>query len=248
MQVLIIEDEKIAADYLVAMLRKYDAGIEVMHIIDTVSEAVSWLSLHTPDLIFCDIHLADDMSFAIFQQVQVASPIIFTTAYDQYAIKAFKLNSIDYLLKPIDEKELFQSIEKYKGWQTPHTKDLQTIAELLKNRVEYKERFLVNSGQKLVSVSANQIAYFHADNKVVCLITNTNQKYVVDLSLDKLDQVLDPNVFFRINRQYIVNIHAIAQMFAYSKSRVKLELIPASEKEIIVSVERSGEFKEWLNK
>lgn len=248
MKILIIEDEKIAADYLISLLAKHHTEFIIMRIIDTVTDAVQFLKQNSPDLIFCDIHLADDISFKIFELVEVNAPIIFTTAYDNYAIKAFKVNSIDYLLKPINEEELKSSIIKFKQLKIGNTIDIQALSILLNNKIEYKERFLVNTGQKFKSITATAVAYFYADQKIVCLVTLDGQKHVVDHSLEALEQMVNPRLFFRINRQFIINMHAIINMYAYSKSRIKLELKPACEKETIVSVERSSSFKAWLNK
>lgn len=248
MKVLIIEDEKIAADYLAKRILHYDATIEILAILESVSASVKWLSVNNADLIFCDIHLADDLSFKIFEQIQVITPIIFTTAYDQYAIRAFKLNSIDYLLKPINEQELFNSLEKFRRANVYSPIDLQAIKHLLNISSAYKERFLVNTGQRLKSVSIHEIAYFLADQKIVWLVTNDNQRFIMDQTLDKLERILEPKLFFRINRQFIIGLHSIQSIIAYSKSRVKIELKPACDKEAIVSFERSSAFKEWLNK
>lgn len=247
MKVVIIEDEIIAADYLEKMIRRCDAGIEIMAKLDSVSASVAWFQTHKPDLIFLDIHLADDISFKIFERVEIKTPVIFTTAYDHYAIQAFKLNSIDYLLKPIDQEELLRSIEKYKNIYTAQI-DMQLLAGMFRRQPVYQERFLVSSGQKLRSVPVSEIAYFFAEQKLSFLIDRSGRQFIIDQSLDKLEALLDPANFFRINRQFIVSFGSIKNMFSYSKSRVKLELDPAMDKETIVSVERAPGFKEWLNR
>ncbi|MBC8047304.1 MAG: response regulator transcription factor [Fimbriimonadaceae bacterium] len=249
LKVVILEDEKIAADYLEKQIHEYDATIQVLKKIDSVRNAITWLSGNTADLLFVDIHLADDVSFKIFEQVEIKIPLIFTTAYDQYAIKAFKLNSIDYLLKPIDKKELFAALDKFKTVRNNTPVDIQSLLQHFnQQRSNYQERFLVSTGQKLRSIPVNDIAYFFAEQKVVFLADKDGKQFIVDQSLDKLEPQLDPAKFFRINRQFIVAYSSIKNMLAYSKSRVKLELIPHTDKETIVSVERSGDFKEWLNK
>lgn len=248
MKIVIIEDEVIAADYLEKMIKLYDPSVEVMTKLDSVSSAVIWFQQHQPDLIFLDIHLGDDISFKIFEQVDIRIPVIFTTAYDHYAIRAFKLNSIDYLLKPIDQNELIASIEKYKFFGNPQV-DLRKLTELINlQKPNYQERFLVSSGQKLRSVQTSDIAYFFAEQKLSFLADHSGKHFIVDQSLDKLETMIDPQQFFRINRQFIVSFRAIKNMISYSKSRVKLELEPQIDKETIVSVERAPDFKNWLNR
>lgn len=248
MKIVIIEDEVIAADYLEKMIKLYDPSVEVMAKLDSVSSSVIWFQQNQPDLIFLDIHLGDDISFKIFEQVDIRIPVIFTTAYDHYAIRAFKLNSIDYLLKPIDQNELIASIEKYKSFGNPKT-DLRMLTELINlQKPNYQERFLVSSGQKLRSVQTSDIAYFFAEQKLSFLVDQSGKQFIVDQSLDKLETLIDPQQFFRINRQFIVSFRAIKNMISYSKSRVKLELEPQIDKETIVSVERASDFKNWLNR
>ena len=249
MKVVIIEDEKIAADYLEKLIKEYDQSIEILTKLDSVSSSVSWLQSNKPDLIFLDIHLADDISFKIFEQVEIHIPVIFTTAYDQYAIKAFKLNSIDYLLKPIERQELFNSIDKFRSLNHHSNVDLKALSDLFMKKIPvYQERFLVSTGQKLKSIPIGDIAYFFAEQKLVFLTDNNGRQHIVDNSLDKLEPQLDPANFFRINRQFIISFQSIRNMISYSKSRVKVELEPPSEKETIVSVERSSDFKSWLNR
>ncbi len=249
MKVVVIEDESIAADYLEKLIYEYDPTIQVMAKLDSVSSSVIWLQTNHPDLIFLDIHLADDISFKIFEQADVETPVIFTTAYDQYAIKAFKLNSIDYLLKPIDKKDLFAALDKFKSLRGKNTTDLSRVMEAFNlERKKFQERFLVSTGQKLKSIPAEEIAYFYAEQKMTFLVDRQGRQFILDSSLDKLESLIDPEKFFRINRQFIVSFSAIKNMLSYSKSRVKLELEPACEKDTIVSVERSAEFKAWLNR
>lgn len=238
----------IAADYLEKMIREYDPKIQVMAKLDSVSSSVIWLQNHQPDLIFLDIHLADDISFKIFEQVEINIPVIFTTAYDHYAIRAFKLNSIDYLLKPIDREELFRSIDKYKSLHTSQI-DLRLLAGMInQQKPEYQERFLVSAGQKLRSVPTADVAYFFAEQKLSFLTDHSGRQFIIDQSLDKLETLIDPLHFFRINRQFIVSFRSIKNMTSYSKSRVKLELTPQTERDTIVSVERAADFKNWLNR
>lgn len=252
MDVLIIEDEKIASERLGQLLHQIDKTISVVAKIGTIRDAVAWLGTNTPDLIFSDIHLSDGLSFSIFEKVAVKTPIIFTTAYDQYAIKAFTVNSIDYLLKPIDIEKLTQSVEKYKNL----TKDRDTgkinIESLLKSFVTkedaFKKRFMITIGPKLKIINIEDITYFFVQDKSVYIKTKTNKNVAIDYSLDALEKMLDPEFFFRINRKYIVHINSIENIHTLSKSRIKIALTPPTDEEIIISFNRSRNFKNWLNK
>ncbi|TVZ57648.1 LytTR family two component transcriptional regulator [Flavobacteriaceae bacterium MAR_2010_105] len=249
MKAVIIEDEKLASDYLNSLLQNRNLNIEVVKIIDNVKDAIQWLSQHTVDIIFLDIHLGDDLSFSIFEKLQITTPIIFTTAYNEYAIKAFKLNSIDYLLKPIDEEELEAAITKLQSRISESVPfDFQKLMETLQQKENYQERFMVVSGQKIKSILVDQVAYFLSEGRYVKLVTKSNERYLLDQSLENLDNKLDPDLFYRINRQIIVNFYSINQMIFWSKSRVKLELNPPPGFDVIVSIDKSGEFKKWLNR
>ncbi|MDF9798496.1 two-component system response regulator LytT [Catalinimonas alkaloidigena] len=256
MQVLIIEDEKPAADKLIRSLERIDHEIEVLDTLGSVQQAVGWLKENRADLIFLDIHLSDGVSFKIFEQLQnagieyIQTPIIFTTAYDEYAIEAFKLNSIDYLLKPVNRRDLEASLQKYRHLQEqipPLQQNFKSLIDSLR-KPAYKKRFMVSFGQRMKSIDTHQIAYFYAHDKLVQMLTFENQRYVVDHTIQQLDEILDPEIFFRINRKFMVNIEAIEQMHSYSKSRVKLDLRPESTMEAVVSVERSSDFKAWLDR
>ena len=250
MNILIIEDEKIAANNLEKMLHQIDININVQSKIDSIEESVGWLSKNKTDLIFLDIHLADGLCFNIFEQIKVKTPIIFTTAYDQYAIKAFKVNSIDYLLKPIEIRELEQSLEKFKELnqvQNAKTIDYNSLIKILSNKIEYQERFIVRYAEKIKSIKTEDIAYFYVNNENVFICTKSNNNYSIDYSLDKLETIINPKDFFRINRQFIVNISSIENMYSLSKSRIKIELKPKSDNEIIVSYSRMSGFRKWLN-
>ncbi len=249
MNLVIIEDEKIAADYLEKCILEFSPDLKVVKKLDSVESSVKWLSNNTADLLFVDIHLADDISFSIFEQLEIQTPVIFTTAYDQYAIKAFKLNSIDYLLKPIDKSELFNALNKFKQLRNSPPFDIKLLLEQFNGQKNvFQNRFLVTSGQKLKSVNIDQIAYFFSEQKLTFLVAKGGKHYILDNSLDKLETLLDPDNFFRINRQFIISFTSIKNMLNYSKSRVKVELEPAIEKETIVSVERSSDFRLWLNR
>ena len=249
MDVVIIEDEKIAADYLEKCIHEFDVTIKIVKTLDSVESSLKWLSGNKADLLFVDIHLADDISFRIFEQLEIHTPVIFTTAYDQYAIKAFKLNSIDYLLKPIDKNELFGALNKFLNYKNSSPIDLkQLLIHFEQQKSTFQNRFLVSTGQKLKSLHIDQVAYFFSDQKITFLAAKDGKHYIVDNSLDKLESLLDPEHFFRINRQFIISFSSIKSMITYSKSRVKVELEPPVEKETIVSVERSSEFRQWLNR
>ncbi len=252
LNVLIIEDEPPAARRLGRMLQSLEPQAQIMEILDSVSAAVRWLELNEADLIFADIHLADGNSFSIFEQVVVKTPIIFTTAYDQYAIRAFKLNSVDYLLKPIEKEDLGNALEKFReSRQAKVPFDVQSVLSALeeqKTRPTYQKRFMVTSGDKIKSIPVEDVAYFFGQQKYVFLITPDGRQHIVDYTLTQLEDLLDPEQFFRINRQFIIAYPAIKNMFSYSKSRVRIELDPVSDMEAIVSIEKAPRFKEWLNR
>ena len=253
MKVVIIEDEAFAALRLKKMIHEYNPEIRIVAELESVAESVKWFRNNPePDLIFLDIHLEDDLSFAIFEQVDISSPVIFTTAFDEYAIKAFKLKSIDYLLKPIVHEELASALKKYEQFSGLHRNptDLQSLYNLItSNDKKYRERFSVTVGTKIRIVEVSEIAYVFVMDKGVYLRTHQGNTYLIDFTLDKIEMMLNPSEFFRINRKYIVSISAIANMVAYSRGRVKLELKPKADQEFdtIVSIDRSGEFKNWLN-
>ncbi|WP_200979546.1 LytTR family DNA-binding domain-containing protein [Echinicola sp. 20G] len=254
MNVLIIEDENLAAEKLEQMLKKYDSKLHVLANLTSVQETVDWLrEKPSPDLIMMDIRIDDGLCFEIFQQVEVSSPVIFTTAYDQYAIKAFEVHSIDYLLKPIQYEKLVQSLEKLKRLQSGfqrEPKELkvdQILSAIQENKTAYKSRFLVKAGTKIKSIKTEQIAYIYTERKLNLLVTDKGDKYPLDQSLDDLIQVLDPQLFFRANRQLILHIDAVSEIHPYFKGRVKLKLSPDLDSEIIISSEKTPLFKSWLD-
>ena len=246
MTALIIEDEAPAVRRLTKLIQEVDNSIEIVDTLDSIESVLNWLESNTlPEIIFLDIHLADGSSFEIFNHKEIKTPVIFTTAYDEYAIKAFKVNAIDYLLKPIKKAELQQAIDKYKSLQNPQQLDYSVLAQQLSTRT-HNRRFLIRFGQQIRLVRMEECAYFYTQDKITFLITKSGKRYPIDYSLEKLEDMLDASVFFRINRQFIVSIDAIKEMYAYSKSRVKIDLVPACEITTIVSTDRSPHFKKWL--
>lgn len=251
MKVVIIEDEKLAANHLEKMITKYDPSVQVLAKLESVEDSIDWFTANgDPDLIFLDIHLDDGLSFAIFEKVKVNAPIIFTTAYDEYAIKAFKMKSIDYLLKPILPEELYNAINKYKEWKKPEGSaiDMQSLVELITRKDPvFKTRFSITVGEKIKSVSIEQVAYFYSTQGITFLVTNDNLHYPIDLSLEQLTEQLDPKDFFRINRQFLVKLKSIRNVHVYPKSRLKIDLNPAYNEEIFVSIDKVTRFKAWLD-
>jgi len=251
MNVLIIEDEKPAARRLNRMLATLD--IEVQQMLHSVEESLNWLQNNAhPNLIFLDIQLSDGLSFEIFEEIDVKSAIIFTTAYDEYALKAFKLNSIDYLLKPLDEDELKMAVNKFKTNQPQHTGiqvNLDDIKKLLINPVDrkFKKRISIKIGQHIKIINIDEIECFYSENKATYIHTSENRNYLLDNSLEHWQEQLDSENFFRVNRTYIVHINAIKDIIAYSNSRLKLILHTYNNQEIIVSRERVKDFKNWID-
>jgi DNA-binding LytR/AlgR family response regulator len=251
MNIVIIEDEQLAARRLENMIRAFDPSIMIMSKLESVGESVEWFRSHThPDLIFLDIHLEDDLSFVIFEKVEVNSPIIFTTAYDEYAIRAFKLKSIDYLLKPIIQEELNNAIKKYKDLVTPvqQAVDLSSLYNLItRQNPVFKERFSITIGQKIKTFTIPEIAYFYSTDGITFMVLKNKSEYPVDDSLEILSQQLNPKDFFRINRKYLVKIESIANVHIYPKSHLKLELAPMPKDEVFVSIDKVTAFKNWLD-
>ncbi len=252
MQVLIIEDEQLAADRLIHLIGKTDQEIHIFGHVDTVRDAVSTLTEHGDkiDLLFCDIQLADGLSFEIFEQIDFRKPVIFTTAYDQYAIEAFKVNSMNYLLKPIKEEELKRSLRKYHDiFRTYTTFNIEQVKKLLnQDQPVQNKRILVKSGIKLIPVKLNEIALFFIQNKNVYAISAEEERqYLIDHTLDELmSDHLDPNHFFRINRKQIVNVENIVLIKPYLNQRLSLSLKVATDEELIVSREKVKDFRKWF--
>lgn len=249
MNVLIIEDEQLAARRLESMILTYDPSVKVLAKLESVEDSVEWFKSNPhPDLIFLDIHLEDDLSFAIFEKVKVESPIIFTTAFDEYAIRAFKLKSIDYLLKPIVQEDLNNAIAKYKEWNGQKNGiDMSALFDMIsKKEVSYRDRFSVSYGQKIKSFGVSEIAYFYSKEGMTYAVLNDTKHYPVDYSLDNLLNELNPKDFFRINRQYLIKHVAIRQVHIFPKSHLKLELAPKPAEDVFVSIDKVTAFKKWL--
>lgn len=250
MNIIIIEDEKPSARRLQRMLSTMNLETEIM--LHSVEESIQWFNNNEhPDLIFLDIQLSDGLSFEIFEAIDIKSAVIFTTAYDEYALQAFKLNSIDYLLKPIDEVELTKAVNKYQDRLPQNqavTLDFNDIKKLLVNPIdrEYKKRFSVKVGQHLKLINIEEIECFYSENKGTYLYTSEGRNYLLDTTLELLEQELEPQTFFRISRKYFVNINAIKDMVNYTNSRLQIKLNTYNEDEVIVARERVKDFKEWL--
>lgn len=254
MKVLIIEDEIPAAEKLTRYLAKYDPAIAVVDHLTSVRDAVQWLKekQDSVDLIFMDIQLTDGLSFQIFQQVSIRKPVIFITAFNEFALDAFKVNSIDYLLKPITFTDLSASLKKLESlreqlqWNPQKTEQLQETFVAPKT-AGYKNRFMVKLGDHIRSITTDQIALFYADGRDVYLVTVQSRKFIIDYTLETLEDLLEPRTFFRINRTYILNINSIRDVIVYSNSRLKITLTQEFDKEIIVSREKVVPFKEWFD-
>ncbi len=252
LEVVIIEDEPMAAEDLEKTLLKVAEDATVVARLDSVATATEWLSEHEADLILSDIQLGDGLSFDIFRNLDLNTPIIITTAFDEYAIRAFKENSIDYLLKPIDSHELKAAIEKYRFWKKDDKAfDLGTVLDILRpQEKEYQERFIVTLGEKIQSIPEGEVAYFFSEDRYTYLVDRNGKQHILNSNLGDLERSLNPQKFYRINRKFIICYDAIQNMVAYSKSRVKIDLDPPAPNslDVIVSVERSGAFKKWLNR
>ncbi len=250
MNVIIIEDEKPSARRLQRMLKALNMEAQTM--LHSVQESIEWFQNNEhPDLIFLDIQLSDGLSFEIFESIEIKSAVIFTTAYDEYALQAFKLNSIDYLLKPIDEDDLAIAVKKYQErspLKQAVTLDFNDIKKLLVNPIdrEYKKRFSVKVGQHLKLINIDDIECFYSENKGTYLYTTEGRNYLLDITLEHLENELEPQTFFRINRKFFVNINAINDMVSYTNSRLQIKLSTYHEQEVIVARERVKDFKAWL--
>ena len=249
MKVVIVEDERLAAEKLAGLLKDTEPGIEIIQVLESVEEAVNWFSVNpSPDLVFMDIQLEDGISFEILESVKIKAPIIFTTAFDQYAIRAFKVNSIDYLLKPIVKDELENALLKFREQHKDdelETKVTRVIEQLSR---KYKSRFLIRIGTRFQSVPVTKICAFFVEERCTFLRTMEGKRYDLDHSLDQLQTIIDPELFFRVNRNFLVNINCIQEIVAYSVTRLKLKLEGSQEEGVIVSRDKVSDFKKWMDR
>ena len=248
MRIVIIEDEKPAAEKLKKALLKANQDFAIEAMLGSNMAAVEWFSTHPmPDLLFMDIELSDGLSFQLLDQIKINCPIIFCTAYDEYWQEAFEHNGIDYLLKPVSDEKLKQALNKYESLKTYFAQNLQQLLQSQqKQTTEFKKRFLVKRGSDYISIKTEDIAYFYATHKLVCMVDNRSQKFILDQSLADLEKETDPSVFYRVNRKYLVNVSAIQKIKSYPKSKLELELQPTAPEEVIVSQESAAAFKEWM--
>ena len=260
MKILIVEDEELAIEKLLYTVNSLEKDAEIVGTTGSIKATVEWLKINpAPDMILMDIELSDGQSFEIFNQFEVKSTVIFTTSYDEYAIRAFKVNSIDYLLKPVQKNDLKLAFDKHKRLRAIYQSeppangslDIQSLLHELKGQFqtkEYRRRFLVKIGQKHTPVEVEEIAYFYVDDRSVCFKTTDNKRYIIDYSVDEIEMMVDNNRFFRINRSFIVSIESVKQIHDYFNSRLVLNLHPSIDKEVIVSREKVNDFKKWMGK
>ena len=257
MKILIVEDEELAVKKLQKTLLSIDRMVEVVGVTDSIKSTVEFLKQNAaPDLILMDIELADGQSFEVFNMITVKNPVIFITSYDEYALKAFKVNSVDYLLKPVQKDELEAALNKYKELNASennsnNSSDINNLIKELQSKLqpkEFRKRFLVKQAQKLVSIEVEDIAYFYSDGRLNFFKTRDNRKFVVDYTMDELSDMLDPEKYFRISRSFYVSVDSIDQIHDYFGNRLLLNLTPALDKEALVSREKVMDFKKWMGK
>lgn len=253
MKILLIEDEYHAQEYLIGLLKEVAPTSEILAKLDSVEDAVCWLQNNpVPDLIFMDIQLADGLSFSIFKKVKINAPTIFITAFDKYTLQAFKVNSIDYLLKPVDKDELQNAIDKfqniYANKNNFDTDSLQKALLQLSPKNNFRQRFLIKQGKDFIYVPTENIAYFYSEESLTFLMDRKNKRHLIEAPLDQIEKELDPDQFFRINRKQIVHIKSIQKIFSFFNNRLKLSLIPESKLDAIVSRERVKVFKDWAGR
>jgi DNA-binding LytR/AlgR family response regulator len=249
---LVIEDERLSADRLVSMIGKTGRRIEILEVLDSGKKAAEWLRDNSPpDLIFLDIQLGDQTAFDLLKETSVTSPIIFTTAYDEYAVKAFEYNSVDYLLKPIQLEKLASALDKFEGIGNRNLKtsrpeaNYESVQRIISG--EFKKRFLVKLGDQYVPVDVTEIAYIYYEEGTAWIYTHQGKKYLIDHTLEQLDHLLNPLEFFRINRQFIITLKSIQEIHTYLNSRLLIRLAPSRDEEVIVSRDRVSDFKRWMD-
>jgi DNA-binding LytR/AlgR family response regulator len=246
MKILLIEDELPAARQLTKLIQAARPGFQILETLDSVASAVRWLrTFPAPDLVFMDIQIADGLSFDIFRQTEVKSPVIFTTAFDQYAVQAFKVNAIDYLLKPVDPEDLAQAIHKLENQAAPPLIDMQAVARFFQPD-KYKDRFLVKNAQHFSFIQTSDIAFFRSADGLTQAFCHNGKKHFIDHTLEELERLLDPKDFFRISRNMTLHVSAIQKIHPHLNGRLKVDINPSASEEVTVSRERAGEFKAWL--
>ncbi len=251
MKAIIIEDEKLSADHLATLLKKVDSSITIIATFDSVKKSVEEFKKGLKaDLLFVDVHLADGISFDIFSKISIDTPVIFTTAYNEYAIKAFKINSVDYLLKPIGVEDLGAAVEKFKKLNGANqTAVLDNISNAYQGiNKQYKNRFMVKIGDTISSIKTEDILHFVSEDGMVLLVTENNKRYVIDYTLDNLETLISPDIFFRINRKVLINISSVQKVSSYFNSRLKINSSTLKDEDSVVSRERVNDFKHWLDK
>jgi two-component system, LytTR family, response regulator LytT len=250
MRILILEDEEQAANRLKKIVGELMPGALVCGILPTLEKAINWFADNQmPDLIFLDIQLADGNSFQIFKMVKITCPVIFTTAHESYALQAFKVNSVDYLLKPIDKEDVKAAVEKLKLLQSKQPAPVVNYQEVIKTMqppASFRERFIIKMGDTIKSINTADVAYFFTENKSNFILTNDGRRFPIDFNLDQVEQMLNPKIFFRINRQFIIGHHSIEEMKAHTRSRVIVKLRPTSKLDTIVAIDRAHDFRTWL--
>lgn len=247
MNILIIEDEQPASERIVSMIREFDPSIFLLGTLKSVHESITWLRSHpSPDVIVADIQLNDGLSLEIFKQHPVTAPVIFTTAFDEYILKAFEFNSIDYLLKPVDKNKLFHALKKYQTLKQHFSGNLGPLLEQLQSASQNKNRIVVKKGGDFIALKMDQIAYFYTEHKISFLVDKENKRYIVDKPLTDLLPDLDGKKFFRINRKYIANIDSIVKFRSVDNGKILVELIPSIAEEVLVSKENASVFKSWI--
>ena len=250
MKALLIEDEPYAVQQVQSLLAESAPEINLIAVLESIESTVEWFSTHSPpDLVFMDVHLADGSCFEIFTHINIGAPVVFITAYDQYALEAFRVNGLDYLLKPLKKKDLERSLERFYEMvseKSGHVDYDRIAREILQNTGQYQKRLLIRYGQKITIIDISDVAYFYAESKDTLICTFDKRHYPADQNLEQLQKILSPEKFFRVNRKILINIKAITSMTSYSRSRIKLHLDPPFEEDVIVSTERTPGFKNWL--
>jgi two-component system, LytTR family, response regulator len=249
MKVIIIEDEKPAAEKLLKAIQQADDSIEVAAVLNSIKASVDWLQQNPmPELLFMDIELGDGLSFKIFDKINISSPVIFCTAFDEYWQEAFEHNSIDYLLKPVKQDKLATALNKYDKLKQHFAASFQQLQQWQQQPGGngYKKRFLVKRGIDYISIKTDDIAYFYAAHKLVCMVDNKSQKFILDQSLADIEKQLDPTQFYRVNRKYLVHLSAIKKIKSYPKSKLQLEVSPTVSEDIVISQENVAAFKQWM--